>query len=373
MSSSQLISKNLLLKSDKILFVASLAIGDFVYLQTCFALFKKQYPHLAIDLWIDEGRQKAFSWGRIKKTHNEVLYDWVESTGIFRTVYKNTNETDIFEQSFKAVRQENYPIVVSVGWVRSFRHAVFARSLSPNGFIAGLKYPTKFYNLIQKYKYSFFDAAHVVDPVGDYKDTHISDIMQSWFTSWFGMQVADDEKAPFINIPAGWDEYATNYLQQAGLNKGDGKRLVFINSFSRDVKRSWPISNIIGVIQGLQEQHPRQFLFIVNSLPHKYKEIKQAIDQANISDSLVFTANKSFFQLPSVLAMCNLVISVETSIMHIAAALKVPVLALMRQKNPEWAPFGKNDVYVMMTDERSDWVDKISPELVIKQVQEIIS
>lgn len=372
MSSSPLIPKELLLKSDKILFVASLAIGDFVYLQTCFSAFKKQYQHLKIDLWIDEGRQKAFSWGRIKKTHNEVLYDWVESTGIFDIVYKNTNELEIFKQSFNAARNERYPIVVSLGWVRSFRHAVFARSLSPDGFIAGLKYPTQVYNVIQNYKYSFFDAVHEVDPVGDYKDRHISDIMQSWFASWFGMQVQDNEKAPFINIPAGWEEYAHNYLQQVGIKKNDEQKLVFVNSFSRDVKRSWPIGHIIGVIRGLQEQHQGHFLFLVNSLPHKYEEIKRAIDEAGLSDVVVFTASKSFFQLPSVLAMCDFVVSVETSIMHIAAALKIPVLALMRQKNPEWAPWGDKDVYVMTTADRHDWVNKISAERVVAQVREIM-
>ena len=45
------IPSDLLRKSDKILFIAHLALGDFTYLQNFFQRFSQAYPHLKIHLW----------------------------------------------------------------------------------------------------------------------------------------------------------------------------------------------------------------------------------------------------------------------------------------------------------------------------------
>jgi ADP-heptose:LPS heptosyltransferase len=46
----------------------------------------------------------------------------------------------------------------------------------------------------------------------------------------------------------------------------------------------------------------------------------------------VFLSAENFFQLPAMLSWCDLIISVETAVMHLANAVHVPVIALMRQK-----------------------------------------
>jgi ADP-heptose:LPS heptosyltransferase len=54
--------------------------------------------------------------------------------------------------------------------------------------------------------------------------------------------------------------------------------------------------------------------------------------------------------------------------MHLANAVGVPVLALMRQKNPEWVPFDREGSIVITAARRSDWVKEIRVEEVMKQL-----
>ena len=54
--------------------------------------------------------------------------------------------------------------------------------------------------------------------------------------------------------------------------------------------------------------------------------------------------------------------------MHLANAVHVPVIALMRQKNPEWVPYDAAHSTVVTTQARRDWVERISVEQVLKAI-----
>jgi ADP-heptose:LPS heptosyltransferase len=92
------------------------------------------------------------------------------------------------------------------------------------------------------------------------------------------------------------------------------------------------------------------------------------IGRHNLARTELFSAEENFFQLPAMLQLCDLIISVETAVMHLANAVGVPVLALMRQKNPEWAPIDEENSTVITTVKRSEWVDAIPVERVLKQL-----
>ena len=63
-------------------------------------------------------------------------------------------------------------------------------------------------------------------------------------------------------------------------------------------------------------------------MPDKYDEVKQYLSNYYLNDVILFTAQQNFFQLPGIVSLCDLVISVETSIIHLASALKIPVVAI---------------------------------------------
>jgi ADP-heptose:LPS heptosyltransferase len=59
-------------------------------------------------------------------------------------------------------------------------------------------------------------------------------------------------------------------------------------------------------------------------------------------------ANKSIREVAAILSLARLVISNDTGIMHVAAAVGTPVLSLFGPTDPEqWAPIGTKHRYIV--------------------------
>src|SRR5437016_13322405 len=93
-----LIPAELLNKSDKILFIAHLALGDFTYLQNCFRAFAAAYPHIKVHLWVDEVRRTSDStqWTHLRKYS---LYDWTANCPFFDKTYHATYSPGLYQES----------------------------------------------------------------------------------------------------------------------------------------------------------------------------------------------------------------------------------------------------------------------------------
>ena len=112
--------------------------------------------------------------------------------------------------------------------------------------------------------------------------------------------------------------------------------------------------------------------FVVSAPPEKLAQTQATLKEYNLKNTQFFSAQENFFQLPAMLSWCDLIISVETAVMHLANAVHVPVIALMRQKNPEWAPFDQIHSKVITSTHRHDWVDAISVDNVIEQLSHCV-
>lgn len=364
----QLIPQQLLEKSDKILFIAHLALGDFTYMQTYFKAFADAYPHLEIDVWIDESRRKKNVRG--KNLASKTLCDWVTSCSFFSTVYHHTFSPDGFEKAKKRVLEKEYPLVISLGTLRPHRYADLARQLCSQGFVAGMGMQLKPWQLLRKRSLAKLDA--IINPEvisDDGAVVHINNVYAHWFEQLFGLKVAQKQRHPFVVVPEKWQGYAAQKVEEYG---AQGSKLIFINSFAKERKRCWAIEQVIDTIKELRSVYASEKItFLVNSLPSTLNDIKKHVDNEMLEDVFVFSATESFFQLPSIIACCDLVISVETSIMHFAAALNVPVVALMRQKNPEWVPWGEKGINLILSHNRSDWIKEIPAHRVVQEVKNI--
>lgn len=363
-----LIPASLLQKSDKILFIAHLALGDFTYLQNFFQAFAAANPHLKVHLWVDEVRRTGDSsqWPHLKKY---ALYDWVAACPFFAKVYSQTYSPELYQESIRAAQQEQYPIVVSLATLRPHLYAGLARSISPQGFVVGMKKSVQLFQLHHQLAYRKLDA--VIPP---YTDTgsgqhHISDVYAHWFRQLSGLDVPPAARFPFVAIPDQWQEYAWQKLQAWGFAPRSGK-LIFINPFAKTKKRCWPLEHVAALIAAMQRQAQWQdACFIVNAVPQELAQARQVIQSYSLQRTELFSAEENFFQLPAVLCQCDLIISVETAVMHLANAVHVPVIALMRQKNPEWVSIDSANSTVITAPHRRDWVKAVTVEQVMKAIQ----
>ena len=364
----QLISQERLAKADKILFIAHLAIGDFTYLQNGFKAFAQAYPHLRIDLWIDEVRRTSDSskWGHLK---NYALYDWAENCPFFAKVYRRTYSPALLQESIAEAQAEAYPIVVSLATLRPPQYARLARACGPSAWVVGMRRKPRWYVPSDWSAYRGLDASFA--PFQSFPGYHITDEYADWFKQLGGVTMDAGQRFPFIDIDPQWQAQARSQLAAWGFtdNGETAAPLVFINPFAKTRKRCWPVGRVADLITALQADGKwRNARFIINATPQEIEAARQQIADRLPPRTVWFSADQNFYQLPALLQCCDLVVSVETAVMHLANAVHVPVVALMRRKNPEWAPFDKAHSRVVMAARRSDWVDAIP----VSQVREVM-
>jgi len=362
-----LIAPDLLRKSDKILFIAHLALGDFTYLQNFFKAFAAQNPHLKVHLWVDEVRRTADAaqWPHLK-TYS--LYDWTAACPFFAKVYTQTYSPALYRASIEAARREHYPIVVSLATLRPHLYAGLARQISPDGLVIGMTKKPKFYEPHHLLAYRKLDAAMPpYRPTGP--EHHISDVYAYWFHQLSGLDVPAQARFPFVDIPQPWQQDAENRLSAWHFSPRPGK-LVLINPYAKTKKRCWPLEHVAALIQAMQARPGWQdACFIINAVPQELVHARDVIGRHGLQRTELFSAEDNFFQLPAMLARCDLIISVETAVMHLANAVHVPVIALMRQKNPEWVPIDRDNSTVITAPHRRDWVKAVSVEQVMKAIR----
>jgi len=376
-SRPSLVAPERLARADKILFIAHLALGDFTYLQSCFRAFAAAYPHIEVHLWVDERRRtgRASEWAHLKKY---ALYDWLAECPFIAKVYNQTYSPALFRQSLDEAQRQAYPLVVSLAVLERHKYALLARKISPDGFVVGQKKRVRRYDLPKHLCYRKLDACIPAYDAAAHPEQHISDIYAGWFTQLFGMEIPAAARYPVLDIADHWMRYAHDQFAAWGFRErvrvskdmrtgppaaeaeSSSHPVVFLNAFSKSVERSWPLERVIGLIRTMRcDRAWRDAGFVVNVVPEELGRARALFDQQSLARTHLFSAEDNFFQLPAILSLCDLVISVETAVMHLANAVHVPVIALMRQKTPEWAPIDKDNSTVITVPGRDDWVDRI--------------
>lgn len=362
---AQLVPHEVLQKADRILFVTHLALGDFTYMESCFRAFHNAYPHIKIDIWVDELRRTYDfrQWGALKKYS---LFDWLEAVPYFRKIYKKTYSPFAFSSSLREAQAEKYPLVVSFGLSRRTFYARLVRRIGKKGFVAAITKRYRPYDFLKRRTFEGLDA-HLLDHPEH--AAHVSEIYAAWFRQLFDLDIDAAERIPRLTIPATWIDDAQHRLQQWGISEKSLRqnRLVFVNPFSKQDERSWPVAKALELIAEMRQlEQWRDSDFILNTVPEKWDETAATLARNPLhSRVFLFTATDNFFQLPALLGQCDLIISVETAVMHLANAVNVPVVALMRQLTPEWTPIDVQNSRVVMTIGREEWVQDISLARVI--------
>jgi heptosyltransferase-3 len=353
--------------SNKVLFITHLAIGDFTYLYNFFLAFKKAYPHLEIHIWVDELRRTKDhrKWSGLKRY---VLYDWLKSCSMFDRVYDQTYSPQLLKQSIIAARGEAYPLVISLATLRPHFYASLARKISPHGYLVGMAKKTGFFCWWRRFAYQKLNTHFPRFVWNEESQYHVTDIYNQWFSALGIRSLELMERYPQIEIPRVWLSDAQTQVTSWSFDPRV-KRLLFINCFAKTPKRSWPLDSMVTLIEAIRARDSDvSWGFVVNAIPEESSNIQRLIDARGIEQTRVFSANSNFFQLPAMLAQCKLIVSVETSIMHLANAVGVPVIALMRQKNPEWVPIDRSNSVVLFASQRRGWVKSIPPSQVLDLV-----
>ncbi|PWD86187.1 glycosyltransferase family 9 protein [Ignatzschineria cameli] len=369
MKYTQVLSNTKLQKTDRVLFLIHLAIGDYTYMQNMFRAFHQKYPHIKIDLFILENRctEDASKWPALE---NYVIYDWLETCGFYNKIYRRNYAPKFLKESIAEAHQQKYPIVITLGTLQDEQTEILGRKIAgEQGLLVGLKINLKWYrfkhHLIKRPSWRVLDLAFYSKPLkpGD----HISAVYNSWAEQLAGVTLSPQDRLPFVDIPEQWLKAAQKHLQN--LKIVESSPTIFINYIAKDPKRSWKVEQALKLVEIIQQNERFQkTTFLINTLPELISSLDKNIKEHSLSNTYSYSATENFYQLPAMLELSDLIISVETSVIHLANAVKTPVIALMRQRTPHWVPLDKSISTVIWVPKKKDNIDSISPELVAKNV-----
>lgn len=364
--------KEILTSSNKVLFLTHLAIGDFMYWQPYFKAFHTAYPHLEIHIWVDELRRTRCFW-RWKHLKYYALFDWLETCPYITHIYKKNYSPSTYHASLQEAQNHNYPCIISLANIRPTTYIKLAKKINPKSYIAAITTPTKWYQFFRKNIYRRVNTPCMLSQSPNKQ--HISDTYAHIIETLGNIHVAESERNPCISIPNTWILYAKLRFLKWGIDKkhrGPFSKIFFINIFAKDKKRCWTLRKLLECITTIKQQDSwGDVSFIINTTPEHHQRVIRFFTKHAIRDIFIFTAKTNFFQLPAVISLCDAIISVETSTIHLASALKKPTIALMRTKNPEWAPKNQHECIIVFAPSRKSWIKDIPPQAVLNALQDL--
>jgi hypothetical protein len=255
--------------------------------------------------------------------------------------------------------------VVSLATLRPHLYAALAREISPEGWVVGMKKTVKLFQPHHLLAYRKLDAA--MPPYrSPTPEHHISDV--------YALVPAVERRRSYRRGTLPLRRHPASGTSTRRTSWWPGSSRHAMASWSSSIPMPRPKTLLAAGARGCTDPGHAGAAGLGRGLLHRQRRSPGA-GPCTRSDRPLWPAahaalqrEENFFQLPAMLACCDLIISVETAVMHLANAVQVPVIALMRQKNPEWVPVDRDHSTVITAPGRRDWVKAVSVEQVMKAI-----
>lgn len=149
--------------------------------------------------------------------------------------------------------------------------------------------------------------------------------------------------------------YAKNFISSLNI-KGD---IIALNVDSSSKQRSLYKEHIVQIANKLSD-----FKIIIISLPSRREEIKDIINSEILSNCILSFETKTIFDATELIRNCKLLISPDTSLIHIASAINLPTVAICNKNNIKaWGPRSSiNYVVSSKIENKGDTIEGFSIE-----------
>ncbi len=324
-----LIPTNILAQADKILFIVPVQLSHFLYLQNYLRAFALAHPHIKIDLLLDHHDKTRLFW-RWKHLKKHVVFDLLINCPFIHYVYKDTHSPGAFKRSLHQARLQHYPIVVSLMMQRPHVYARHAHTISPAGVKVGIRVDPHWTNIVRRWYYKKQHASLPYCPVKTPKAI-VTDTYTTWFNDLFDLPLSPADEMAQVTIPNKWVVYGKLHLLKLGIDKRSKKfsKVLFINPGTTSHKNSWPFERVIEFICAIKKYDAwGDVSFIINVLPVHMHQAQKFFSFHAPTNTYLFCASHNIFQLMSVMALVDIVISIDGALVHLANALARPIVVL---------------------------------------------
>lgn len=315
-------------KAQKILVVQLGRIGDLILLLPVFEALKKLNPANEVHLLAGKHNYQAVDG-----------HPFIDKVLLYEKSFWGRIKTII------ALRKERYDVWIDPKNHRSGESLLFARLGGANFKIGYEASPSVF----------DFQVPHE----SEHPDKHIS-FINLLALAPFGIEPSTARPTLFIQAKA--EERINEFLQKKTISQ-----YFCVNLSGSRVERNWTTEKWISFLQQIAKDIPS---IVIIAAP---AEKERAIQIAEAVSNAVYLETKSIIEVYSVVKKATLVISPDTSIVHIAAAFDKPLLGLYSKNilnNAKFHPL--STVYEVAMDERIDLpIAEMSVSLVLENYQKL--
>jgi len=132
-------------------------------------------------------------------------------------------------------------------------------------------------------------------------------------------------------------EFADNFFASAGVLPQE--KIIGIHPFAANPPRAWHLDNFIELANQLQERYGTRILFFGGP---RDNDALPGIRKALAAAPLEAVGTTTLRQSMALLARCQLLVCNDSGIMHLAASLQVPLVALFGPQSPvKFGPWGE--------------------------------
>lgn len=315
------------LKINRILLETSCQIGDCIifspYLE---ALSKIKNNEVKIDIIVRENSMDILKY-----------YPYIENIYPYRK-YKNRVLRYFYNLYFALKKRNRYDLIISFEKGINTFHLLYLRILNAK-YLISLKKSSKYGvsgEELSMYDCFFEERKEIIDILNlDFKDE---------YKIYLGK----------------YEEVAKNYFSKKNIN-------IIFNYIGSVQEKIIPREEVIKILKKIVKNNTRIYL---SSIPSKYEYNKQMIEEINMENIVLLPKTNNIFEMASYIKYSDMLVSVDTSLIHIASTYNKNILGLY---------FGDKEILKTAAPKTKNWLIVESPyknkirDLNIDEIQEKFS
>jgi heptosyltransferase-2 len=168
------------------------------------------------------------------------------------------------------------------------------------------------------YRHDQHEVLNFLDVLRADKVTVADDYLEAW--------LSDEENA-----------FAENFLKQAGISPGE--KIVALHPFTANPPRAWHLDNFIELANAIQKKYGTRVLVFGGK---RDMDAKEKLQNEITPAPIMVVGTTSLRESMAILARCNLLVCNDSGLMHLAASLRIPLIALFGPQSPlKFGPWGE--------------------------------
>lgn len=299
-----------------ILIVRTAKIGDTICMFPLIRELKRFFPDANIDIYAS--------------TYNNFMFKYVPQIRYVYTKYKDRDALKTFIDIIR-MRRNRYDLIIDTIDIR-FGKVLALLSIKADWLIANEGYESRYglnnSDLGLYYKLTSWKQIHTVDRLME-------------FMQLLGIENYSNK----MEFPIGYESvsFAKSFLQSCKKTT-----LIGLNADASNEARSILDAEIVDICNGIKD-HDCNIGILLFSTAERREHMRGLVNKAGLENVILEDHTKNIFDVSALVSLMNVMISPDTSFVHIASAFNVPTVAVFQNDTNHltyWAPRSSKHVVI---------------------------